>query len=121
MILILSLQVHYIGINALDINAIDGKSDLYSKVKLPHGFGLEALVVVVKIGTNCLRIMNNLQLREGSPALYIGKKAYTEYLYLDNVTLKHTCLLFPIPSLKPHYLAFGISGLTATIGLDKVI
>lgn len=64
--------------------------------------------------------MKKLGLKEGSPALYVGKKAYAEYLCLDNITIKHRSLLFPIPAMKPDYLAFGVSGLTATIGLNKV-
>lgn len=64
--------------------------------------------------------MLDAKLKEGSPALYIGEKAYSEYLYLDHDTIKYKCPLYTIPVLKPEYLAFALSGLTASIGLDKV-
>lgn len=102
-----------------------GKHYMYSKEYLPFEFGFEALVEIYKIGkigdkSRITTILNYLGLKEGSFALYIGTKAYAEYLYLTDHDIRFRCKLLPIPALRPDYLAFGISGLTASICLEKV-
>lgn len=99
-----------------------GKHYLYSKEYLPFDFGFEALVEIVKMGgsSRIRTALYNLGLTVGSAALYIGEKAYSEYLYLTEIDVRFSGKLLSIPSLNPDYLAFGISGLTASICLEKV-
>lgn len=71
-----------------------------------------------QVGDDMQSTANKYGIKEGSSVIYIGDRGYTEYLYINDKELKKT--LFPVPHLKPEYLVFGISGLTASIGLTKV-
>ncbi|XP_013778328.1 prostaglandin reductase 3-like [Limulus polyphemus] len=96
----------YVGINAIDI-FITPIKNIVSK-KYPYPVGLESVGEVVALGTDvdCLEL--------GQPVAYIGMGAYSEFM-----TVKGREVI-PIPELKPEYVGLLVSGLTASIGLDKV-
>ncbi|GBM86436.1 hypothetical protein AVEN_108448-1 [Araneus ventricosus] len=98
----------YVGINASDVNITKGRYLPCSKP--PFGIGLEAVGEIVEVG-------------EGVEYLKVGQciayfdfrcKSYAEYTCIDAKGV------FVIPEATPSYLGLIVSGLTATIGLDKV-
>ncbi|CAG2104146.1 unnamed protein product, partial [Medioppia subpectinata] len=95
----------YAGVNASDVNITAGR--YFTDAKVPFDVGFEGLGVIHALGKNVTKY------RVGQPALFLESKAYSEYVYIkqDNV--------IPVPELKPDYLTLLVSGLTASIGLDK--
>lgn len=91
---------------------------MYADKDVPFDFGFEALVEIEQVGDAMKPLLKSIGLKEGSPALYVGETAYAEYIYVDDRQVKHQ--LFQVPALKPEYLAFGVSGLTASIALETV-
>lgn len=96
----------YAGINASDINFTAGR---YSPgVKPPFDTGFEGLGRVVGLGENCGPH------KQGDAVCYSRNGAFSEYMIVP------ASLAIPVPSCDPHYLAFLVSGLTASIALEKV-
>ncbi|XP_054153339.1 prostaglandin reductase-3-like [Oppia nitens] len=95
----------YAGVNASDVNITAGR--YFTDAKVPFDVGFEGLGVIAAVGKNVKRY------NVGQPTLYLETKAYSEYVYAkpDNV--------IPIPELKPKYLTSLVSGLTASIALDR--
>lgn len=85
---------------------------------VPFDIGFEGIVQIESLGDDVKSKAAELGLKEGSPAIFLGGKSYTEYIYLSGEELAKS--LFPIPEPNPDYLTFIVSGLTSTIGLDLV-
>ena len=100
------IKNRYVGINASDINYTAGR---YTPgVSPPFDVGMEAIGEVMWTGTKCK------SLKPGDTVATSSNGAFAEY------TLLPERLAMQIPSLKPEYLAFIISGTTASISLEKV-
>jgi NADPH-dependent curcumin reductase CurA len=95
----------YAGINASDINLTAG---VYSPgVQPPLDTGLEGLGRVVGLGENCGGY------KQGDTVGYMQFGAFSEYIILPAE------YAIPVPKCDPHYLAFLVSGMTASIALEK--
>ncbi|ESO99105.1 hypothetical protein LOTGIDRAFT_201415 [Lottia gigantea] len=93
----------YVGINASDINYTAGRYD--QTLKLPFDTGFEGIGEVVGVG-------DGSKLKIGQTVIYLNYGAFSEYKTVKNV--------IPLPSLKAEFLPLILSGLTASISLDKV-
>lgn len=96
----------YVGINASDINFTAGMYD--PTAKPPFDTGFEAIGEVVK----CEQA--GAKFSHGQPVLYSNFGAFAEYKAVNS------SLLIPLPDLNPNYLPLLVSGLTASLALDKV-
>jgi len=99
------IKSKYMGVNATDINITKGRYFVGSKP--PFDCGLEVVGEVAALGSE----VQNLTI--GQPVAYIGIGAYSEYLCVPSK------MVWPIPDVKPEFLAMLVSGRTALIGLDK--
>jgi len=97
----------YVGVNATDINRTKGR--YFASGKVPFGVGFEGLGEVVEIGENG----ENLKVGQAVGYMNLHLNSYAEY------TCVAANVVFPIPDVKPDYLPILLSGLTASIGLDK--
>ncbi|GBM56794.1 Prostaglandin reductase 3 [Araneus ventricosus] len=97
----------YVGINATDVNMTKGRH-LVSGVP-PFGIGLEAVGEIVEVGEG----VENLKVGQCVAYFNIRWNSYAEYTCIDAEWV------FAIPEATPSYLGLIMSGLTATIGLDK--
>jgi len=97
----------YVGVNATDVNITKGRYFVDGKV--PFDVGLEGVGEVVEVGSG----VSNLKVGDAVAYLSSKNKAYSEYCCVPEVEA------FPIPEAKPEYLVLLVSGLTASIGLDK--
>ncbi|RWS17063.1 uncharacterized protein B4U79_01281, partial [Dinothrombium tinctorium] len=97
----LLIKNHYVGINASDITVTGGAFG-----EPPFDIGFESLGVVESVG-------ENVNLKPGQPVLYMGTKAYGEYV------LAQKKQVLAVPEVKPQFLALLIAGLTAGIALDE--
>ncbi|CAL1262452.1 unnamed protein product [Larinioides sclopetarius] len=97
----------YVGINATDVNMTKGR--YFVSGKPPFGIGLEAVGEIVAVGDG----VENLKV--GQYIAYFSSRcnSYAEYSCIDAKGV------FVIPEATPSYLGLIVSGLTATIGLDK--
>ncbi|GBO00421.1 Prostaglandin reductase 3 [Araneus ventricosus] len=98
----------YVGINATDVNMTKGRH-LVSGIP-PFGIGLEAVGEIVEVGEG----VENLKVGQCIAYFNIRWNSYAEYTCID----AEWALV--IPEATPSYLGLIVSGLTATIGLDKV-
>lgn len=96
----------YAGINASDINWTAGR--YIPGLKPPFDTGFEALGEVVQVGKDCGSF------KPGDAVCYMRSGAFGEYTVLP------ARLAIPTPNLDPQYLTFLVSGLTASIALEKV-
>jgi len=96
----------FLGINASDINFTNGK--YLPGVKPPFDVGFEAIGTVVDKGTEVKGIS------KADPVLYTKYGAFSEFAAVEY----KTC--FRLPSLSPKYLTIPVSGLTASLALEKV-
>lgn len=96
----------YAGINASDINWTAGR--YLPGVQPPFDTGMEGMGKVVKVGENCGYY------KPGDAVCYMQSGAFGEYALIP------AKIAIPVPSLDPHFLTFLVSGLTASIALEKV-
>lgn len=96
----------YAGVNASDINWTAGR--YIPGIQPPFDTGFEGMGKVVSVGEDCGSY------RPGDAVCYMENGAFGEY------TLVPVKKALQIPNLDPCYLTFMVSGLTASIALDKV-
>lgn len=101
------IKNRYVGINASDINVTAGRYGHQSKIKPPFDIGFEGLGEVVQASKNS-------PLPVGQAVMYFNHGAFSEYKVLK------ANRVFPIPSPSPQFLPFLVSGITASVSLDKV-
>jgi len=98
---------HFVGINASDINFTAGRYH-QGALNPPYDTGFEAISEVVAVGSTVQ------QLSVGDPVGVTSYGAFSEY----QVVSPRACV--KLPSLSPRYLPLFVSGLTASISLEKV-
>ena len=96
----------YAGINASDINWTAGR--YMPGVQPPFDTGFEGLGKVVQAGEN----VGSFEV--GDAVCYMHPGAFSEYILVPARSA------FLIPNMDPRYLALLVSGLTASIALEKV-
>ncbi|GFQ72535.1 prostaglandin reductase 3 [Trichonephila clavata] len=97
----------YVGINATDINMTKGRYFVSGEV--PFGVGLEGVGEIVEVGEG----VEHLKVGQSVTFLNPRCDTYAEYVCIPALHC------FPVPESDPKYLSLLVSGLTATIGLDK--
>ena len=102
----LLVRTRYVGINASDINWTAGR--YIPNIQPPFDTGFEGVGEVAQVGQDCANF------RPGDAVSFMKAGSFSEYLILP---AKHT---FPIPRLDPGYVPLIVSGLTASISLEKV-
>lgn len=85
-----------------------GRYQASGKLNPPYPVGFEAAGEVVATGNECPH--HNV----GDAVVYMSGGAYSEYMV---VPAKHT---IPIPKLQPEYVPMMVSGLTASLSLEKM-
>lgn len=70
------IQVHYVGINASDINYSAGRYD--PSVKPPFDSGFEGVGKIVKIGPSVTNV------KVDQPVLFMHYGAFAEYVSIDS-------------------------------------
>lgn len=96
----------YAGINASDVNLTAGR---YTPgVQPPFDTGLEGLGQVVQVGEGCSPF------KQGDSVCYMQFGSFSEYILLP------ARYAIPVPNLDPHLMPLLVSGLTASISLEKV-
>ncbi|KAK3104101.1 hypothetical protein FSP39_024417 [Pinctada imbricata] len=95
----------FVGINATEINFTAGRYD--PNVKPPLDIGFEGMGEVVGVGSNT-------KLKPGQPVMYMSYGAFAEYKIVP------ARAVIPLPSLSAAYIPFLVSGMTASIALEKV-
>ena len=96
----------YAGVNASDINWTAGR---YSPgIQPPFDTGMEGMGRVVQVGEGCGAY------KPGDSVCYMHNGAFGEYVLVPVKTA------IPVPKCDPHYIPLMVSGLTASIALDKV-
>ncbi|XP_059156016.1 prostaglandin reductase-3-like [Physella acuta] len=95
----------FLGINASDINYAAGRYDPTKKPPFTPGF--EGLGEVVSVGSDA-------KSKLGQTVVYSKFGAFQEYIAVDESTV------MPVPSCDPAFLTFMVSGLTASIALEKL-
>lgn len=101
----LLVRARYAGINASDVNWTAGR---YTPgVKPPFDTGMEGIGEVVQVGEDCS------QYRPGDSVAYMQSGAFGEYLVVPSK------FAIPLPKADPHFLPLLVSGLTASISLNK--
>lgn len=96
----------YAGVNASDINWTAGR--YLPGIQPPFDTGFEGLGVVVRTGEGCGAH------KTGDAVIYMHNGAFSNYFL---VPAKRA---FPVPKCDPHFLTFLVSGMTASIALEKV-
>ncbi|BFZ05052.1 hypothetical protein BsWGS_08088 [Bradybaena similaris] len=94
----------YVGVNASDINYTAGRYDPTKRPPFPTGF--EGLGEVVGVGPDS-------KLKVGQFVLYSKFGAFSDYIAVEEATA------IPVPSPDPAYLSLMVSGLTASVALEK--
>ncbi|CAG5133330.1 unnamed protein product [Candidula unifasciata] len=94
----------YVGVNASDINYTAGRYDPKKKPPFPTGF--EGLGEVVGTGPEA-------SLKVGQIVLYSKFGAFSDYIAVEESAA------IPVPSVDPAYLSLMVSGLTASVALEK--
>lgn len=94
----------FLGINASDINYTSGRYDPTRKPPFPVGF--EAIGEVVTAGSEA-------KTKIGQNVVYSKFGCFKDYDVVDDSSV------MPIPTCDPAYLTFMVSGLTASIALEK--
>jgi len=96
----------YAGINASDVNWTAGR--YIPGVQPPFDTGFEGLGRVVQVGEGCGSY------KPGDVVGYMKSGAFGEY---NLISEKH---VFPVPKLDPAYIPLIVSGLTASLSLEKI-
>ena len=102
----LLIRNKYAGVNASDINWTAGR--YLPGIQPPFDTGFEGLGVVVRAGEGCGGH------KIGDAITYIHNGAFSDY------TLIPVSRAIPVPKCDPHFLTFLVSGMTASIALEKV-
>ncbi|KAI8783659.1 zinc-binding alcohol dehydrogenase domain-containing protein 2, partial [Biomphalaria glabrata] len=100
----LLIKNKYVGINASDINCSSGRYDPTAKPPVPLGFEGLGEVVAVGSGSNT---------KVGQTVIYSKFGAFCDYIVLEESKA------VPIPNSDPAFLTLLVSGLTASIALEK--
>ncbi|XP_035826125.1 prostaglandin reductase-3-like [Aplysia californica] len=101
------IKTRYVGINATDVNKSAGRHSYSSSdLKLPFVAGMEAVGEVVKVG-------DSSKFKVGQYVACLPSGAFAEYAVGDDMT---SILL---PSASAEFLALFVSGLTASVALEK--
>lgn len=95
----------YVGINASDVNYTAARYD--PGVKVPFDCGFEGIGTVVAAGDKCSTAI-------GQSVAYMNFGAFSEYVVIPEK------IALPVPAVKPEFVSLLVSGLTASIALDKV-
>ncbi|KAK6191543.1 hypothetical protein SNE40_003205 [Patella caerulea] len=98
------IKNRYVGINASDINYTAGRYD--QNLKPPFDCGFEGIGEVVAAG-------DQSNVNVGQSVLYMNMGAFSEYKVLKSA------MAIPVPNTNPELLPLMLSGLTASISLDK--
>jgi hypothetical protein len=98
------IRIHYAGVAPTDVMVSAGTSS--SAKTPPFDIGMEALGVVQEVAPDVRSI------QKGQAVVFFGP-GYAEYVYVADDKV------FPIPEVKPEYLALLGCGLTASMGLDE--
>ena len=102
----LLVRSKYAGINASDINWTAGR---YTPgIQPPFDTGMEGMGRVVRVGEGCGSF------KPGDSVCYMQGGAFGDYVLIP------AKIAIPVPKCDPHYLPLMVSGLTASIALDKV-
>ena len=101
----LLVQCKYAGVNASDINWTAGR--YVPGIKPPFDTGFEGMGNVAVVGENCG------DFKPGDAVCYMQYGAFGEYLIIPAKRA------LPIPRADPQYIPFMVSGLTASISLDR--
>jgi len=99
------IKVAYCGLNASDVNFINGK--YIPGVQPPFDTGFEAVGTIVAVGSKATSTV-------GTNVVWTKFGSFSEYVVINEK------LLFPIPQIRPEYLSLVVSGLTASIALEEV-
>lgn len=94
----------YVGINASDVNYTAGRYD--PTMKPPFAAGFEGLGKVVAAGEKSA-------VKEGQAVVYTQAGAFSDYVVVPSTKL------VPVPSMDPAFISILVSGLTASISLEK--
>ena len=96
----------YAGINASDVNLTAGR---YTPgIQPPFDTGFEGMGKVVKVGEGC----NSF--KPGDAVCYIMFGAFSEYCLIP------AKIAIPVPNMDPRLLPLLVSGVTASISLEKI-
>jgi len=98
------VKSRYVGINASDINYTAGRYDPTLRPPFPTGF--EGMGEVAAVGPNTTL----------EPGQFV---AYTQYGAFADYFVVQEKMTFPIPVCDPSLLSMLVSGLTASISLEK--
>lgn len=96
----------FLGINASDVNFTSGK--YIPGLKAPYDCGFESVGKIVKIGS---KVQN---LKVGQPVVITGYNCFAEYMVINEKQAS------PVPFAIPEVLPLMVSGLTASLALEKV-
>ena len=102
----LLIRSKYAGINASDINWTAGR--YFPGLQPPFDTGMEGMGQVVQVGEGCGNY------KKGDSVCYIQGGAFADFLLIP------AKIAIPVPECDPHYLPLMVSGLTASLALDKV-
>ena len=102
----LLVRTRYVGINASDINWTAGR--YIPGVTPPFDTGFEGAGQVAQVGEGCTKI------RAGDAVAFMRGGAFSEYFIVPEP------LAIPIPHLDPCFVPLLVSGMTASISLEKV-
>ncbi len=102
----LLVRTRYAGINASDINWTAGR--YIPGIQPPFDTGFEGAGLVEQVGEKCTNF------NPGDAVAYMHNGAFTEYLLLPAKRA------MPIPRLDPAFVPLVVSGLTASISLERI-
>ncbi|XP_061772322.1 prostaglandin reductase-3-like [Nerophis ophidion] len=103
----LLVRNRFVGINASDINYTAGRYD--PSVQPPFDAGFEGIGEVVGLGLSA-----SSRYTVGDTVAYFNNGAFAEY------TVVPAKMVVPVPSVKPEFLTFLVSGATAYIALKRL-
>ncbi len=96
----------YVGINASDINWTAGRYQ--PGIQPPFDTGFEGIGSVVQVGKGCSSH------KPGDSVCYMHNGSFSDYILIP------AKVAILVPKCNPHYIPLLVSGLTASIALDKV-
>lgn len=100
------IAITYVGINASDLNFVNGS--YFKAPKLPFDAGFEAVGTVIKVGAG----VSNF--KEGDVLTVLQYGAFAEYMDVAAAS----CIL--VPDLKPEYTVLSLSAMTAAISIGEL-
>ncbi|KAI5691480.1 Alcohol dehydrogenase GroESlike domain [Leishmania braziliensis] len=100
------VSVKYAGVNASDLNFVNGS--YFNNTQTPFDCGFEAVGTVMKIGAGVTNV------KEGDHVVLMQYGCFAEFLDAP----AERCIL--VPELKPEYIVLPVSALTAAVALGEV-